>query len=450
MILGRPRFHTLRDRLTAVAVLVAAVAIAALTLAFNLLLSSSLHGDIDNRLRTQAAAAATTVTVRGDRLVLRDTPSADAVDRRTWIYQGRRAIVRPTGTADLQHAADALINRSDVFVDLPEPEVRLYASPITDEGRRLGTVVAAQSLAAYDRTTDTALLASGVLGAVLLAAVLLLTRSAIGRALAPVREMTYAADEWSEHEPERRFGTQSRPDELGELARTFDGLLDRVAAGLRHEQRLSAELSHELRTPLSRIVAEIELLARRDRAFDERRESYGSIARSAEQMSGILETLMAAARADAGLDRGRCDLAGALDDLEEAWEPVFSADGVALDVERPARREVVGVDADVLERIVAPVLENARRFARSRVRVVVRPGTATARVEISDDGPGIPADALERVFDPGARIDNGEGHKGSGLGLALARRLARAAHGDVSAEPGEPGEGARFVVLLPR
>jgi signal transduction histidine kinase len=454
MILGRPRFHTLRDRLTAVAVLVAAVAIAALTLAFNLLLASGLHGDIDNRLRTQAAAAATTVGVRGDRLVLRESANDDAVDRRTWIYQGRRAIERPSGSSELQRAADALAGRSDVFVDLRQPEVRLYASPITDEGRRLGTVVAAQSLAAYDRTTDVALLASGVLGVVLLGAVLLLTRSAVGRALGPVREMTHAAGEWSEHEPERRFGAQSRPDELGELARTFDGLLDRVAAGLRHEQRLSAELSHELRTPLSRIVAEIELLARRDRPYDERRESYGSIARSADQMSGILETLMAAARADAGLDRGRCDLAGALDDLKDTWDPVLAADGVALEVERPARREVVGVDADVLERIVAPVLENARRFARGRVRVVVRPGTATVRLEISDDGPGIPADALERVFEPGARLPaadgDANGHKGSGLGLPLARRLARAAHGDVSAEAGAPGAGARFVVLLPR
>ena len=165
-------------------------------------------------------------------------------------------------------------------------------------------MVAAQSLAAYDRTTDLALLGSVVLGLVLLAAVGVLTWITVGRALDPVREMTASAADWSEHDPAQRFGATPRPDELGDLARTFDALLDRVAASLRHEQRLSAELSHELRTPLARIVAEIELLQRRERSPEDRRDAYAVVARSAEQMDGILETLMAAARAEAQLDVG--------------------------------------------------------------------------------------------------------------------------------------------------
>jgi signal transduction histidine kinase len=79
----------------------------------------------------------------------------------------------------------------------------------------------------------------------------------------------------------RRFGPEPRPGELGELARRFDGLLDRLAASLRHEPRLSAELSHELRTPLARIVAEVELLQRRERAPEDRRDAYAVIDRSA-------------------------------------------------------------------------------------------------------------------------------------------------------------------------
>ena len=84
----------------------------------------------------------------------------------------------------------------------------------------------------------------------------------VGRALDPVRAMTATGGrvERARPRPNASAPTTPRPDELGELARTFDALLDRVAASLRHEQRLSAELSHELRTPLARIVAEIELL----------------------------------------------------------------------------------------------------------------------------------------------------------------------------------------------
>jgi signal transduction histidine kinase len=446
------RFRTLRGRLTAVSLLVAAVAIAALTVAFNILLADSLDGDIKSRLRAQAAAAATTVEVSGGHVHAVEAPNDAAVDRRVWVYDGMRAIERPPGDAELQRAADALAGeRGAVFDDLPSGrEVRLYAAPVVEDGRQVGTIVAAQSLAAYDRTTDLAEIGSVALALVLLAAMFLVTRQSIGRALGPVRAMTRDAAAWSEHEPGRRFGAQARPDELGELAGTFDALLDRVAASLRHEQRLSAELSHELRTPLSRIVAEAELLQRRDRPLDERTEAYGSIVRSAEQMSAILETLMAAARADAGLDRGRSDLRAVLAGLVESWEPVYGARGVALVMELPPAGATVGVDAEVVERIVAPVLDNAARHARTTVRVTTSTGGGRVTITVTDDGPGVPDDARQHVFEPGVRLTPHDGHGGSGLGLPLARRLARAANGDVIAGPSDGPDGATFVVDLPR
>ncbi|HEY4095092.1 MAG TPA: HAMP domain-containing sensor histidine kinase [Baekduia sp.] len=448
--MSRLRFRTLRGRLTAVALLVAVVAIGGLTIAFNLLLAGSLNGDADSRLRAQAAAAATTVRVSDGRVRLARAPEDGAVDRSVWVYEGTRAIERAPGDGELQRAADALAGESHAFDDLPEErQVRLYALPIRDDGRQVGTIVAAQSTAAYDRTTDLAQVGSLVLALVLLAAVFLTTRQAIGRALAPVRTMVRDAAAWSEHEPGRRFGADERPDELGELASTFDALLDRVAASLRHEQRLSAELSHELRTPLSRIVAEAELLRRRDRPLDERREAYDSIVRSAGQMSDILETLMAAARADAGLDRGRGELGAVMAELADTWGPVCAARGVELTVAAPGAPVSVGVDGEVVRRILAPVLDNAARHARGHVAVTTGTQDGQVTVVIADDGPGIPAEALQRVFEPGVRLADGDGHGGSGLGLPLARRLARAAGGDVAATAPEDG-GARFVVRLPR
>jgi signal transduction histidine kinase len=446
------RFRTLRGRLTAVALVVAAIAIGALTVAFNVLLSNSLSSDANTRLRTQAGAAATTVGVRGGRVLVREAPNDGAVDRRVWIYDGTHALERPPGDSGLQRAADALAGQAGVLEDLPgDREVRLYAAPIRSDGRQIGTIVAAQSLRAYDRTTDLAEVGSVALALVLLAAVFLVTRQAIGRALAPVRDMTRDAADWSAHAPERRFGAELRPDELGELAGTFDALLDRVAASLRHEQRLSAELSHELRTPLSRIVAEVELLQRRDRPLDERREAYDAIVRSSGQMSAILETLMAAARADAGLDRGRSELGAVLEDARSAWAPVAQERGVALDVATPASAVIVGVDSDVVQRILAPVLDNAARHARSHVRVTSGDRGGRVAITVADDGPGVPATDLERVFEPGVRLNgSADGHAGSGLGLALARRLARAANGDVTVLPRPEGSGAAFVVELPR
>jgi signal transduction histidine kinase len=438
--------HSLRGRLTAIAFVVALVAIAVLTVAFNLLLARSLDHDADHRLRAQAAAATTTVVAHGGRLTLRESPDDAAIDRQVWVYDGHRAIERPGAPAGVQAAADALAGHSREFRDLPGRELRLYAAPVSAGGRRLGTVVAGQSLAAYDRTTDLALVGSLAFGAVLLAAVLALTSLLIGRALGRVRELTRSAAEWSEHDDPRRFGSAPQPDELGELARTLDSMMDRVASSLRHEQRLSAELSHELRTPLARIIAEVELLERRERSPEARADAYAAIARSADQMSEILETLMAAARADAGLGTGRSELAATLQSLRRSWEE--SASPVALELDTGGSRLVAGVDREVVERILSPLLENGRRHARSRVRVDARTTDGRLVVTVADDGPGIPDDVRERIFEPGVRLGEGDGSGGAGLGLALARRLARAAGGDVTAEPATGG-GALVRVELP-
>jgi signal transduction histidine kinase len=443
------RFRTLRGRLTALGLLAALAAVAVLTVAFNVILDRSLNADANARARSLATAAAATVEYENGRLLVHESVDDAVVDRRVWIYDGARAVERPPATAELQRTADALAGSAQVFDDVPGGDVRLYAAPVEVRGRQVGTVVAAQSLAAYDRTTDLALLGSVVLGLVLLAAVGVLTWITVGRALDPVRQMTASAADWSEHDLGQRFGVGTpRPDELGELARTFDALLDRVAASLRHEQRLSAELSHELRTPLARIVAEIELLQRRERSPEDRSEAYDVVSRSAEQMSGILETLMAAARAEAQLDVGRSEVGGVLDRVAEGWAPALAERELELEVHHPPGPMMAGVDAEVVERIVAPLIDNALRYARSRILLsaVAREGAIV--LSVADDGPGVGADAREHVFEPG-RIAGGNGHGGAGLGLPLARRLALAIGGDVTLTLPGADAGAEFQVRLP-
>ena len=447
-------FRTLRGRLTAFALLAATITVAVVVVLFNVLLASNLHGDVDSRLRSQAAAAATTVTTTGGRLRVRESPDDEAIDAQLWVFEGTRAIIRPSGRRSLQLAAAALAGRSHAYADLKDPDTRLYALAVTRGGRQVGTVVTAQGLAAYDRTTDVALVGTALLALAVLAAVWAVTWLAIGRALTPVTDMTRSAADWSEHDVERRFGVAPRPDELGELARTFDDLLDRLAASLRHEQRLSAELSHELRTPLARIAAEIELLQRRERSPEDRGEAHDVIARSAAQMSRILETLMAAARGGTRPGSGRSRLEDAFGALGIAWREPLAAHDVELEI-RPTG-EVVGADAAVVERIVAPLLDNARRYARSRVTVDAARADGRVRIAVRDDGPGIDPAERDAVFEPGIRGARTNGHGGAGLGLPLARRLARAAGGDVTVAPAPAAAaaagdapGATFVVDLP-
>jgi signal transduction histidine kinase len=437
-------FRTLRGRLAAVSVLAATVLVAIVVLAFNLILSSSLDVDVNSRLRSQAAAAATTVHTVGGALRVRESPNDEAIDAQVWVFDsaGRR-VLAPHATRPVDSAAQALSGGRRGYRTLASPEVRLYALPVTRRGRRLGTVVVARSLAAYDKTTDVALIGSIALGAVLLLALFATSWIAIGRALQPVTEMTRSAAQWGQSDLGRRFGPADRPGELGELASTFDALLDRVAASLRHEQRLSAELSHELRTPLARILAEMELLQRRERSPEDRERAHEVVVRSAEQMSRILETLLAAARAETQEAAGRSDLGETLAGLAEGW-----AQDARLDVRVPEPALTVGLDADVVERVVAPLLDNASRYAASLITIDAERVGAGVVIRIRDDGPGLAPGEAEAIFAPGARGENQTAHRGTGLGLPLSRRLARAAGGDVRAEA-NGGPGACFVVELP-
>jgi two-component system, OmpR family, heavy metal sensor histidine kinase CusS len=158
---------------------------------------------------------------------------------------------------------------------------------------------------------------------------------------------------------------------------------------------------------------------------------------------------MAAARAEANLDRGRGDVGAALERIAEEWAPPDGDAPVTLDVHAPAERLVAGVDAAVVERIVAPLLENAARHARSQVVLSAQPRDGRVLVRVADDGPGVAPETRATVFEPGAAGGRGNGHGGAGLGLPLARRLAQAAGGDVTLGPFVRGAGAEFRVDLP-
>jgi signal transduction histidine kinase len=177
-------------------------------------------------------------------------------------------------------AARQLALQAPAYTDVPDASTRLYATPVIESGKRYGAVVAGVSLKPYEQTRRTALYASLGLGAAVLLLVALTARWLLASSLRPVARMTRLASEWSERDLDRRFAIGEPRDELTDLAATLDGLLDRLAASLRREQRFSAELSHELRTPLSRVIAGTELALRRTRTTEEYRSALELVHRN--------------------------------------------------------------------------------------------------------------------------------------------------------------------------
>ncbi|MFE3649752.1 histidine kinase dimerization/phospho-acceptor domain-containing protein [Streptomyces sp. NPDC059152] len=170
--------------------------------------------------------------------------------------------------------------------------------------------------------------------------------------------MSAQATRWSEAGAAERFGAAGRPAELASFATSLDGLLDRLAAVLRHEQQQAAELSHELRTPLARITAETEWLTSRPRSAAERAASHEAIASAAATMRQICASLLSEVRTRGAGVPGRChfpDFAHRLAGRIAADHPGAPAVTVAGDA------AAVGVPAAVVERTLMPLLDNARR-----------------------------------------------------------------------------------------
>ena len=435
--------NSLRERLALAALLVTAISLAALAFGFNVVLSRQLRSGADDLLHTRAAVSAGNIDINPDgSLTLGGPPEERPISSATWIYEGRTAIERSSGDRDQQRTADALAGSGERTAQTREPEaVRFYALPLLLGDRQVGTVISSIGLDPYTRVEKVALFSSMAAALLVLGGAYLLTRTLVGRALTPVAQMTAQAARWSSSDLERRFGTGARPTELAALAATLDGVLDRLAAVLRHEQQLSAQLSHELRTPLTAMVAEIELLDSRPRSQAELREGHAAVLAATDRMSRVLESLLTAERATADDTPGRCAVLPA---VRAAVDSVDPPAGVVTVRERTAKL-YAGVDHALLERALAPVLDNALRYCRTKVVVEIGRTATGPEVTVCDDGPGVPPELADRVFEPGVRSP--DGHEGSGLGLALARRLVRAGGGELQLRP--DGVGARFVLSLP-
>jgi len=436
----------LRRRLLLVVVTAVAVAVCGLVVAFDLVLDHSLQRDADTLVRTRAVAELGTLQLSRSGVREAEAPDDATPAAGIWVFSNGRAIETPRVGPSVQAAARRAAGHPFRYSDVSAADLRLYAVPVLFRGKRVGTVVAATSLAPYEESRRTALVGSLVFAFVVLGLVAAASWWLLSHALQPVVRMTRQAAAWSERDLDKRFALGEPTDELTELAATLDGLLDRLANTLRHEQRFSAELSHELRTPLARVIGEAELALRRERAPGEYRAALELILRNAQQLSRTVDALVAAARHDLGVARGSADAYAVAASAVEACTSMADDREVAVRVEPPPQPLRVGIDADFGERILQPVIENACRYGRSAVSVSIGRLDGSVAYLVEDDGPGVADDERESIFEPGSRgrAGSGDGSSGAGLGLALARRLARSVAGDVVAT----GEG--FRITLPR
>jgi heavy metal sensor kinase len=332
-------------------------------------------------------------------------------------------------------------------------DYRVYATPFTQGGTTTALVVATslgEVEAAAHRLTLLLLIGIPVGVAVAAAGGWWLAR----KALRPVAVMTEEASAIGASRLGDRVEVPPTMDELGRLAVTLNAMLDRLQRGVEQQRAFVSNASHELRTPLAVMRAEIDVSLATEDLSAAARAVLVSAREETERMSAIVEDLLVLARMDEGALRLTTEpvaLPGLADDVLATMAPIARERGVQLVLEQGATTTVVA-DPDRVRQVVRNLVDNALKHAPrdGHVTVDVRTEGAFGEVSVADDGPGIAAEHLPRVFDRFYRVDDARSREvgGSGLGLAIVRELVEAQGGRVWVRSGSRG-GAVFGFTLP-
>jgi signal transduction histidine kinase len=292
-------------------------------------------------------------------------------------------------------------------------------------------------------------LAAGLAAAVL--ALLMVQLLAHGMTF-PLREMVAAARAMAGGDYTRRVTATSR-DEVGELARAFNAMAAELEGVDRMRRDLIANVAHELRTPIGALRAMVENVV--DGVEPPSAATHEAMLRHVERLARLVEQLLDLSRLESGaipLERERVPASALVGRVVEEWRAHAEERAVALE---SAVESGLAVDADAerMHQVLGNLVANAIRHAPPRTRVLVRAGArdGSARLEVVDEGPGIPLEEAERVFERFYRSDRARSAAdgGSGLGLAIARWIVEL-HGGTIRVDGAGSPGCRMVVELPR
>ena len=459
--MDRRWWGTLRVRVTAAAVLLLTVALVVSVVALAGFLRATLVGSVERHLDNQIDEVV--ALARRGELPAAVPPTGRESGQIQVIAADGRVMARSSGVASTTRfdvlarpapggRVSATVDGAKVDGDRGE-HYRIVAHATETPGGPV-VVYGVSTLRGADRAVRALEVASlvGIPALVLLAA--LFAWRAVRRALAPVEALSAEVDEIEAHALDRRLAAPAGDDEIARLVRTLNHMLDRLDAALRQQRRFAADASHELRSPLAAARAQLEVgLAYPDRT--DWPATAANVLDEVARLERLARELLDLARFDAGAAGDATGIAPRRERLDlselvrrEAASPEWRSLPVTT-VTPPGPGPMVLADPDLITRVVRNLLANAARHARSSIAVETGSSFALAWVRITNDGPAVPAEQRERIFEPFARLDGARATSrgGAGLGLAIARQIARVHDGDLDLEAVD--EGASFRMTLP-
>jgi heavy metal sensor kinase len=340
-----------------------------------------------------------------------------------------------------------------VFGTLPisgSAAVRVYTLPIQDHSQLVGLVQVMQSLEPVEETLGQ------LLTAFLVGIPLLVLLAGVGgyllaaRALHPIDTITSTAQRISAADLHARLSLPATQDEVGRLASTFDGMLERLEGAFRRERQFTADASHELRTPLAAMEAILTVTRERPRTGPEYDHALDDLMAQTRRLRGLVEDLLCLARDETHrlTVHEPINLSLLLNDVAETLRPLADERALALHTDISPTLPLNG-DSDGLIRLFLNLLDNALNYTPSGTVTLSAYGEDTQIVvTVRDTGIGIAPEHLPHLFERFYRVDAARSDSGAGLGLAIAREIVET-HGGTIAVASESGRGTTVLVRLP-
>ena len=439
---------SVRVRTTAAAVVVVAIALLVGAFALVALARDSLRDGLETSAEQQASSLAdeiettglpTPPQVDGDEDG-RDADEDDEPDDVVWqVTDSSGRVVRSS-----QPGGEPLPPTDQDEARLPGADHRYLV--VTEETDDYVVTVAA-SLEDVDDSTA-ALVPPLLVGVPLILLVVGATTWMVAtRALAPVERIRQEVEQITGDRLERRVPEPRSRDEIHRLALTMNQMLGRLESARDRQRQFVADASHELRSPLASIRQTAEVSRAHPDALPEA-DLADVVLEESARMQRLVEQLLVLTRADEGaIVRTRRDVD--VDDLALTEARRVRRTGLDVVTSEVTAGRVRG-DSGALAQVVRNLVDNAARHAEAAVAVAVHSTEHYVELSIDDDGPGVPQDQRERIFERFVRLDEGRSRDagGSGLGLAIVAEIVAAHGGSVAVSTSELG-GARFVVRLP-
>ena len=288
---------------------------------------------------------------------------------------------------------------------------------------------------------------------------LLLVAAAVGwfmarRAVSGVEAVTRTARKISEGSLQERVPVKPTGDEIDQLATTFNQMLDRIQALVTEIKEMNDNIAHDLRSPIARIrgLAEVTLTTGKSPADFE--VMTASTIEECDRLLDMINTMLAISKTEAGVEKvshDKVDIATLIGNACELFEPLAEEKNVALRCHAPEKTMVLG-DARMLQRMLANLLDNAVKYTPPGGAVEISLSESEKKdvtIAIRDTGIGISEADLAHVFERFYRCDRSRSQPGTGLGLSLARAIARAHGGDI-AVMSALDQGSTFTITLPK